>query len=85
MASAVKIAISLPSDVLHAAENERRARGQTRSEFIRHAIEAYLREAREREAVARYVQAYRDQPETEEETAAFDALAIEAFGSEPWE
>jgi metal-responsive CopG/Arc/MetJ family transcriptional regulator len=51
MASAVKIAISLPSDVLDAAETERRARGQTRSEFIRHAIEAYLREARERDRV----------------------------------
>ena len=39
----VKLAISLPEDLYAAAERERRARQETRSEFFRRALAAFLR------------------------------------------
>ena len=84
MSQAVKIAIRLPEDLLEAAERERHARGETRSEFFRHAVEAYLRQQRLREDVAWYVQGYQEQPETEAEIAAAERLSVFAFASEPW-
>ena len=44
-----KIAISLPDEVLQAVEKERLASGQSRSEFFRNAVEAFLRQRRDRE------------------------------------
>jgi metal-responsive CopG/Arc/MetJ family transcriptional regulator len=81
---AVKIAISLPAELVAAAERERTAKHQSRSEFIRQAIEAYLQAQREREADARYVAGYRDHPETPEEIADATALAVLAFDPEAW-
>ena len=43
MSQAVKVAISLPAGLLEMAEHERQLRGESRSEFFRHALEAYLR------------------------------------------
>ena len=48
-------------------------------------MEAYIRQERQREAVAQYLQSYREQPETEEEIAAASTLSTLAFSQEPWE
>ena len=85
MAKVVKIAISLPHDLLQAAEDERKVRGESRSEFVRHALETHLREARERADVERYIQAYRDYPETEEELAWVHQVSLETLAQEPWD
>lgn len=85
MGKAVKIAISLPADILEAAERERKARRETRSEFFRRAVETLLRRERERKAIERYVQGYQEQPETDEEVTAVHQVSSEVLGQEPWE
>lgn len=81
----IKIAISLPAEMLEAAERERRARRESRSEFFRHAVEVFLRQERQREAVRRYVEGYREQPETDQEVAAAQQVSLGTLGREPWE
>jgi metal-responsive CopG/Arc/MetJ family transcriptional regulator len=82
---AVKIAISLPAAVLAEVERERRVAGESRSEFFRLAVERRLRDERRREDVERYVRAYQEQPEDEEEIASARALGAAVLASEPWE
>lgn len=84
MGKSVKIAISVPEEVLAAAERERRARGEGRSEFFRHAVEALLRQQREREAAERYVRGYLEQPETEGDIATAEQSGTAALAHEPW-
>lgn len=84
MPSAVKVTISLPAALLRAAERERRARKETRSQFFRNALEAALRQQHEREASERYVQGYLAQPETEAEVAAIHQASRVVLDSEPW-
>ena len=80
-----KIAISLPDEVLRDIEKERLARGETRSEFVRHAVDAFLRSQREREAVAQYIRGYQQHPETEEEVAWDEATLKQVLEESPWE
>jgi len=79
-----KIAISLPDDVLQAVEQERLARGESRSAFCRRALEAFLRRERERQWDEQYVRAYLESPETVEELA-WGQLGLAALAQEPWE
>lgn len=83
-----KIAISLPDEVLRDIEKERLARGETRSEFVRHAVDAFLRRQREREMDEQYVRAYREMPETADEVADIEgmhAAGLASFAADPWE
>jgi metal-responsive CopG/Arc/MetJ family transcriptional regulator len=82
--SSVKIAISLPPDLLEAADQKRQDRGETRSEFFRHAVEALLRREQEQEAVQRYLQGYRAQSETDEEVEAMHRASSAVFEQAPW-
>ena len=84
MATSTKISISLPERLFKAAERERRAKGETRSEFFRRAVDDLLRRERERAAVAAYVEGYVSQPETPYETEAADRLGQDALAGEPW-
>ena len=79
-----KIAISLPDEVFQVIEKERLARGVSRSEFFRRAVEAYLRREQEREWDEQYVRAYQLYPETAEELA-WGQLGLAALAQEPWE
>ncbi|MBI2940016.1 MAG: ribbon-helix-helix protein, CopG family [Chloroflexi bacterium] len=85
MGRAVKIGISLPSELLETAERRRQASGQSRSEFFRYVLEAFLRREQEQEDIDQYVQAYRRYPETPEEIRAADQNAAEVLAGEPWE
>jgi metal-responsive CopG/Arc/MetJ family transcriptional regulator len=82
---AVKIAISLPAELLEAAEQARKARGESRSQFFQQAVETFLRRTREQEAIERYVQGYREIPETEEEVAAIHQASSAILSQESWE
>lgn len=84
MARAKRILISLPPELLKTVERERRKRKQNRSAFFRDAVEELLRVEREREADERYIRAYREHPETEEDLAVSEAF-LKAFaeGFEP--
>ena len=85
MPKTIKIAISLPDNLLVGIERERIASGQTRSEFFRRAAEAFLRQKRERKAIERYVRGYLRHPETEEEIVFAEANAQQALAENPWE
>ena len=93
MGKAVKIAISLPADVLAAAEEARLEQGETRSEFFRHAVEAWLKQKRERELRLQrerewdeqYERSYRECPETDEERAIVEAALRLAPDLGPWQ
>ena len=80
-----KIAISLPDEVLQIIEKERLGTGETRSEFFRRAVQAFLRHKRERVMDEQYIRAYREMPETAEELEGFDAAALESFAQKPWD
>ncbi len=77
-----KIAISLPDDVLEEIETARKDRGQSRSEFVRKALDAYLR--RGDEDRRRYIEGYKKFPETAEEMAMVEAAAEAVFANNPW-
>ncbi|MDA1095709.1 MAG: ribbon-helix-helix protein, CopG family [Chloroflexi bacterium] len=85
MRKSVKIAISMPAEVLEAVETRRAASGETRSEFFRRAVEARMRRENEREADERYVKSYRDHPEDPAELEALFRLGLEAWAEEPWD
>jgi metal-responsive CopG/Arc/MetJ family transcriptional regulator len=85
MVRTVRMATSLPAGLLEMPEHERRVRVESRGEFLCHALEAYLREKRQREKIARYIQGYREQPESEEEVTAAELQSVWAFSWEPWE
>ena len=80
-----KIAISLPDDVLKEIEKERLAKGVSRSEFFRRAVEEHLRRQRERELEEQYVRGYLENPETPEELEWVFAAGLEALAENPWE
>ncbi len=80
-----KIAISLPDEVLEAIEKERTASGISRSEYFRRTVEEHLRREKEKEDVARYIQGYLEQPETQEEMAWVVQAGVQALADIPWE
>ncbi len=85
MSKATKIAISLPEDLLEIIERERRESGESRSQFFRRAVEAFLRRKQERKLEEQYIRGYQRYPETEEELALAHWANPIAFGENPWE
>jgi metal-responsive CopG/Arc/MetJ family transcriptional regulator len=80
----VKVAISLPSETLERVEQARRP-GQSRSEFIARAIEAFLAGQQLRAEAEAYARGYARYPETTEEVADADRLGAAILAREPWE
>lgn len=85
MPAFMKVTVSLPVDLHRAAERERKARKESRSQFFRSAIEALLKQQGERQASERYVAGYLAIPETEPEVSTVDRLSHAVLASEPWE
>ena len=85
MSNTVKVAISLPPTMFDSVERARRERRESRSEFFRQAVWTFLRDLQERADVERYVQGYREQPETAEEVDAVSAMSYAALAEEPWD
>lgn len=83
--SAAKIAISLPEEVLALVEQSRRARGQSRSEFILQAVAQYLTQQQAQAEAAAYVAGYERLPESPEEVATVDRLGAAVLALEPWD
>ena len=81
-----KIAISLPDEVLEAVEKERLGRGKvmSRSEFIKRAVQQYLRAESEKSLEEQYIRGYLEQPDTPEESEWLGEAAAEVFASNPW-
>ena len=81
-----KIAISLPDEVLEAVERERLGRSKvlSRSEYIKRALQQYLRTESERSLEEQYIQGYLEHPEIVEESEWLDKAAAEVFANNPW-
>ena len=84
MSKTVKIAISLPEEVLNAVEQERKESGESRSELFRRAVELLLRRHREQDMNEQYIRAYAQTPETKEEIDAARRAASVILAEESW-
>ena len=84
MDRSVKVTISLPADVLAEIESECKARNETRSAFIRVAVDQAIRERRAKADIARYVRGYEQYPESDEELALADQLSRAVLLEEQW-
>ena len=85
MPKTAKVAISLPEDILNDIEKERKARGETRSEFFRHAVKNYLQDKQESSMISEYIRGYQALPESPEEFGAMEQLGTAVLAEEPWE
>jgi metal-responsive CopG/Arc/MetJ family transcriptional regulator len=85
MSKSTKVAISLPEHVLKAIEKERKARGESRSEFFRRAAEKLLKQEQESKLIEKYLQGYRDIPESAEEVEAIHMAGTAILAREPWQ
>ncbi len=84
MKRAVKVAISLPDDLLRRVDRARRERKVSRSEYFRQAATNLLGLSGEQD-VDRYVRGYANQPETTDEVEAVRAASASGLAAEPWE
>lgn len=84
MKRAVKVAISLPDDLLNRVDRARKERKVSRSEYFRQAATSLLGLSGDDE-IDRYVRGYASQPETAEEVEAARAASATGLAAEPWE
>ncbi len=82
MKRAVKVAISLPDDLLHRVDRARRQRKVSRSEYFRQAATNLLGLGPEQD-VDRYIRGYANQPETADEVEASRAASARGLAAEP--
>ncbi|MBN2076979.1 MAG: ribbon-helix-helix protein, CopG family [Dehalococcoidales bacterium] len=85
MGKSAKVAISLPEDILRTIEKERKDRGESRSEFFRHAVEKYLKQEKESKEIEVYIHGYTAMPESAEEVEAVHQTGVNTLAEEPWE
>ena len=85
MGKTAKVAISLPEHILAAVEMERRAKGESRSEFFRRAVETRLKQERESSAITDYIRGYQQCPESAEEVEAAHRAGSAVLAAEPWQ
>ena len=78
-----KVAVSLPTDLLDEVERARAEHGESRSQFVRRALVRELRASRQREDIERYLDSYREQPESDVDVWAVGASGP-ALAEEPW-
>lgn len=81
-----KVAVTVDRQLLARVENLRRRTGESRSALFGRALRMLLLERDRSEKVKKYVDAYRKMPETSEEIADAEALAVESLRhAPPWE
>jgi hypothetical protein len=85
VAHRAKIAFSLDPEVLAAVERLRARTGESRSAVIGRAISQLTQAAERAERVDRYVQSYRELPETKGEIAAARQQARRVLAGLAWE
>lgn len=84
MAETEKVAISLTKSLRRQIEELRRETGESRSGFIRRAVQRLLDDRARAERISQYIEGYRSQPETDEEVEAAQLAATELLAGEPW-
>jgi metal-responsive CopG/Arc/MetJ family transcriptional regulator len=84
MARTSKVAVTIDTDLLAQAEAVRRRTGESRSAVIARALRELLRAEERARDVRRYIEAYREQPETEDEIAMSHNQPRRAVRELPW-
>jgi Arc/MetJ-type ribon-helix-helix transcriptional regulator len=79
-----KVTISLPEHLLSAVDRLQRESGSTRSEIFRRAVEDMFAAEDDRIAEQRWVNAYRAQPQSEDELAWTEA-SLGSLAASEWE
>jgi hypothetical protein len=85
MAHAAKIACSIDADLLKRIESVRARTGESRSALISRALVALTAESARSRAVRRYVEAYRELPETAEDVRAARSSSRRALARLAWD
>jgi metal-responsive CopG/Arc/MetJ family transcriptional regulator len=80
-----KIACSVDASLLERVERIRKRTGESRSAFISRALRALTSESAHAMAVTRYVDAYREVPESPKDMRAARQSARRALSSIAWE
>jgi metal-responsive CopG/Arc/MetJ family transcriptional regulator len=84
MKAMTRVTIRVPSELLEAIDRKLARDEEPRSAVIRRVLEAAVRDAEARQDDERYIQAYREQPQTEEEFGWADQVACEQLAELPW-
>jgi len=85
MKKTAKVAVSIPIPMFRSLERARRRLGKSRSAIVTEALEKWLRAGALGESDRKYVEGYLRRPETAEEVAVSEALAVDAMATwEPW-
>ena len=84
MKKSAKVAISLPVDIYETVEKSRIKKGESRSEYFRHAVEKLLKEEQEAKDIEAYITSYTSDPETAEDVKTTDKLGAAALAEEIW-
>ena len=84
MNKTTKVAISLPSEMYQTLETARLKKGESRSEYFRHAIEILLKQEQDAKDLEAYTASYANDPETKAEVKAADRLSASILAEETW-
>jgi hypothetical protein len=85
MSKSAKVAFSLDERLLDRVERIRARTGESRSALIARALAAVTEQDARAVEVRRYVEAYREQPETEDDEARARESARRTLKRLPWE
>lgn len=85
MPKTARVVISLPLELLAAVDEKCHARGETRSDLFRAALQAFIRREQERAAIEQYIRGYEEQPETDRDMVGIEAFDSEMLAEQPWE
>ncbi len=85
MPGSAKVAFSLDPALLERVERIRARTGESRSALIARALMLVAKQEARQEKIARYVQAYREQPETSEDEARARHVARRTLARLRWD
>jgi metal-responsive CopG/Arc/MetJ family transcriptional regulator len=85
MSNVAKVACSIDANLLARVESARKRTGESRSAFISRALRMLTAESARAHAVARYVEAYRERPESSDDVRAARRSARRALSRVAWE
>ena len=84
MKSTTRVTISVPIELLEAVDHRLAQGEESRSAVVRRLIAAALRDLEEQEEAQRYIRAYQEQPQTEEEFGWSDQATLQHLAELPW-
>ena len=80
----VKVAISLPMEVMNRIESLRHKLGLARSQAVAEAVQLWLRKMEEETLDRKYVQGYKRKPEDLKEIYPLYKAGLSSFGKDSW-